>query len=67
MNRLELHLPLEQANADMTRALDVKDQTTALRQHHRERLARLFRHASHSADDGYLRDIMARYRELDPS
>ena len=46
---------------------DLKAQEGALRQHHKERLTRLFRHIGESADDHYLMDIMTRYRGLEPS
>ncbi|MDO8767110.1 MAG: hypothetical protein Q7K57_00060 [Burkholderiaceae bacterium] len=63
-------LPLErsQAGAPLAPALrDASAQAAMLRQHHRERLARLFRHAGESADDRYLLDLVTRYRGLDPS
>lgn len=37
------------------------------RQQHLERLNRLFRQSGDSADDRYLRHLMARYREVEPS
>lgn len=46
-------------------AADPKAQEAALRQHHQQRLARLFRHVGESADDRYLLDLMTRYRGLD--
>lgn len=49
-----------------TPTTDVHGQEAALRQHHQERLARLFRHVGEGADDRYLCDLMARYRGVDP-
>ncbi|MDO8252777.1 MAG: hypothetical protein Q7T78_24080 [Rhodoferax sp.] len=63
-------LPLEQGQAGVLPApapLDASAQAAMLRQHHRERLARLFRHAGESADDRYLLDLMTRHRGLEPS
>ena len=48
----------EQANPDL------QAQEAALRQHHQERLARLFRHVGDAADDRHLQDLMVRYRGL---
>jgi uncharacterized protein YfeS len=42
-------------------------QEAALRQYHRERLARLFRHIGDNADDRYLLDLMTHYRGLEAS
>lgn len=73
MSNLERHLPLRQTKAGMTLArdlLDVNDlqtQEAALRQHHRERVARLFRHVSDNVDDRYLLDIVTRYRKVESS
>lgn len=39
----------------------------AARLQHQERLTRLFRQSGDSVDDRYLRDLMARYREVEPS
>lgn len=70
MNRQQPHLPLAPAKAGMTLAcdlLDTEEQKAALRQHHQERLSRLFRLVGESADDRYLLDIMTRYRGMEPS
>lgn len=63
-------LPLERSQAGAPLAPtqpDANTQVVKLRQHHRERLARLFRHAGESADDRYLLDLITRYRGLEPS
>jgi hypothetical protein len=68
MNRQQPHLPLAPAKAGMTLAcdrLDSEEQKAALRQHHQERLARLFRLVGDSADERYLLNVMARYRGLE--
>lgn len=44
---------------------DPDSRQAALRQHQRERLARLFRHAGDNADMRYLLGLMARYRGVD--
>jgi hypothetical protein len=62
-------LPPENATADMTRTRDLLDaeaQDAGIRQHHRGRLARLFRLHCANADDQYLLDLVTRYREVDP-
>lgn len=41
--------------------------SAAPRLQHQERLTRLFRQSGNSADDRYLRQLMARYREVTPS
>ncbi len=69
MSRLELHMPREHAKAEVTQARDPVDgeaRQVALRQHHRERLRRLFRLVGDSEDDHYLLGIMRRYRGLEP-
>ncbi len=73
MSKLERHLPLMQTKAGMTltrdqlEVNDLQTQEAALRLHHHERLARLFRHVSDNADDRYLRDIVTRYRKVESS
>lgn len=55
----------KQADAGLTPAHaqpDPDGQQAALRQHHRERLVHLFRHAGNSAGTRYLLALMARYR-----
>lgn len=47
-------------------SIDHEAQNAVLRQHHRERLARLFRHAAQNPDDRFLLALMTRYRQLDP-
>lgn len=46
---------------------DAKDNEKALRQHHLERLARLFRDVGESEDDRYLLNLMTRYRTAESS
>jgi hypothetical protein len=60
----------EHVKAGVTQALDPADadaRQVALRRHHQERLARLFRRVGDSADDRYLIDVMRRYRGIEPS
>lgn len=69
MSSPERHQPPEHAKVDMFLVHDPVDAEAlqvALRQHHQERLRRLFRHVGDSADDHYLLGIMRRYRELEP-
>jgi|GEM_PF-2897619 len=47
--------------------LYTQDNEEALRQHHLERLARLFRHVGESEDDRYLLNLMIRYRTVESS
>jgi hypothetical protein len=70
MNDKHLSLSPDQGKAGVQSAPALPDANTQmlkLRQHHLERMARLFRHAGESADDRYLRDLMTRYRGLESS
>jgi hypothetical protein len=68
MSKQELHLPQVPAKAGTMLApawLDTSAQEAARRQHHRERLTRLFRRIGDSADDRYLLELMRRYRGVE--
>lgn len=70
MNDKNRPVPLDQVRAGVLPApalLDASAQAVTLRQHQRERLARLFRHAGDGADDRYLLNLMTRYRGLEAS
>ena len=47
--------------------LTTQDNKETLRQHHLQRLARLFRHVGESDDDRYLLNLMIRYRTVESS
>lgn len=71
MSDLALQLPLEQAKEGVRLAPDMRvdptAQDAARRQHHKERLARLFRHTGESTEGRYLMDILTCYRGAKPS
>ena len=46
---------------------DFKAQEAAQRQHHKERLAQLFRHIGETPEGRSLMNLMAHYRKIDPS
>ena len=46
---------------------DLKAREAARRQHHQARLARLFRHVGENPEGRELMNLMARYREIEPS
>lgn len=50
-----------------SQTVGLQAQEAVLRQHHRERLARLFRRVGEGADDRYLLEIMTQYRGVEPS
>lgn len=50
-----------------TQATDIKSLEAAQRQHHKERLARLFRHVGENPDGRHLMNLMAHYREVELS
>lgn len=50
-----------------TQATDLKVLEAAQRRHHKERLARLFRHVGENPDGHHLMNLMARYREVELS
>jgi hypothetical protein len=68
MSDPELELSLEQVQEELQQqSADTKPQDAARRQHHKERLAKLFRHIGKSPEGRRLLDILTRYREAEPS
>lgn len=65
---------LHQRNVTALWVSDARTQTTSgtvseieRRQHHQQRLTRLFRQSGASGDERYLRELMTRYRGAEPS